>query len=262
MIEHVERRVLGALEFVSQATGARVAGPLQVEADGLTTRRNASGLVVLCAVRGLEAHDGAFLAPPATPAAKSIGIDLDIEDPGRHYLPRRARIELPRKAVTAGDPDSLLVPIRIELMPAPATPLAAAWTVLRVRVASASTPEPRKGIANAYLRATLALDAARVVTAMTDARGEGVLVVPGVDPVVATAGPIPLGTQFTAAVEVVLDGAVARPEDPTQPPPVPDPESIERRRAAADPAITVLPAVNVTMTSGATVYHAFEVPWP
>jgi hypothetical protein len=63
-------------------------------------------------------------------------------------------------------------------------------------------------------------------------------------------------------VEVVLDGAVARPEDPTQPPPVPDPESIERRRADADPAITVLPAVNVTMTSGATVYHAFEVPWP
>ena len=262
MIEHVERRVLGALEFVSETTGARVSGPLRIRADGLCTRRNASGLVVLWGARRLEAHNDAFLMPPASPLAKSIGFDLDIDDPAHRYLPRRAHIDLPRKAVTAADPDSVLVPIRIALMPAPATPVAAGWTVLRVRVAAAATPAPRKGIANAYVRATLALDTPRVVTAMTDARGEGVLVVAGVDPVVATAGPNPLGTQFTASVEVVLDSAVARLEGTAQPVPVPDPEAIEKRRAAADPAVTVLPSVDVTLSSGATEYHAFEVAWP
>lgn len=261
MIEDVERRVLGALEFVSAATGARVAGPLTIEADGLTTRRNASGLVVLWSARGLEAHDEAFSEPPGTPAVASVGFDLDIADPSHRYLPRRARIELPRKAAGESDPDSVLVPIRIPLMPAPATPVAGAATVLRVRVAALSTPPPRKGIANAYLRATLALDPPRVVTAMTDARGEGVLLVTGVDPVVATPGPEPLGTKFAASVEVVLDTAAARLEDSDAIPRA-DPEAIERRRAAADPAVTVLPAVPVELTSGGTQAHTFEVPWP
>lgn len=262
MIEHLERRVLGALEFVSAATGARVAGPLSIAADGLTTRRNASGLVVLWSASGLEAHNDAFLTPPATPVPKTVGFDLEIADPAHRYLPRRAHIDLPRKAATTADTDSVLVPIRIALMPAPDTAMAPAWTALRVRVAAVSTPEPRKGIANAYLRATLALDTPRVVTAMTDARGEGVLVVAGVDPIVATTGPNPLGTQFTASVEVVLDSAVTCLEGTKQPLPIPDPEAIEKRRVAADPAVKVLPSVAVTMTSGAIEYHSFEVPWP
>lgn len=261
MIEHVERRVLGALEFVSAATGARVAEPLRISADGLTTRRNASGLVVLWSARGLEPHNDVFLEPPGTPAVESVGFDLDIEDPSRRYLPRRAHIDLPRKAAPETDPDSVLVPIRIELMPAPATPTTGTATVLRVRVAAAATPVPRKGIANAYLRATLALDPPRLATAMTDARGEGVLVVAGVDPVVATPGPSPLGKEFDASVEIVLDSAVARLAD-SEAIPCPDPEEIERRRAAADPAVTVLPAAVVTLISGGTQTHTFEVSWP
>lgn len=262
MIEHVERRVLGALEFVSAATGARVAAPLRVAADGLTIRRNASGLVVLWRARGLDAHEDAFLAPPATPSPQSLGFDLDIDDPAHRYLSRRAHIELPRQAAPTSDPDSVLLPIRIALMPAPATPMAPAWTVLRVRVVAGSTPQPRKGIANAYLRATLALDKPRVVTAMTDARGEGLFVVPGVNPVVAMAGPQPLGRQFTASLEVVLDSAVARLEGMPEPLPRPDPEAIEKRRAAGDPAVMVLPAGDVAVTSGGREGRTFELPWP
>ena len=177
-MEFIDRRVLGALRFADAVTGATVAAPLRVRADGVRWIRNRRGWWVIASAPGLESHALSFEAPPNLPALESVPVVVRVADDTGRYLPRRVRVRLPRTSAQAraDDDDSLFRPIDVRLFRAPAAPLVAGWATVRV-----SAEEDGAPLGGALLRVVRASDPARVLgTGMTDARGEGVVPVPGI----------------------------------------------------------------------------------
>src|SRR4051812_36396509 len=136
VIEHDVRRVLGAIECVDGSTGARIAHPLQLQAMGTRFVRNVSGLYALVSWTSLATHADTFATPPATPAVGSQMLDVRITDPSGLYMPRDARMLLPRDAdpANAALPDSLFRPQRVALMRGATAPLGHNWSTLFVNV--------------------------------------------------------------------------------------------------------------------------------
>lgn len=242
MFERLERRALGAIEFVDAISGARIRDPLAVEAPDLTLAYNASALLVIRDAKGLAEYTEAFLEPPSTPAVESLPpFDLSVRDPRRRYLARTAQIKLPRKDAPVSDPLSLLKPIAIRLYPTSARAVDPLWAALRVFV-FVTVGNARIGVANALVRLTPALAGATALFAMTDARGEALLGVTAVPPVMAASGstdgaPNAVYTRnFSAALLVAVDNAVTRRGD-TVLLPVPNPEDMQARLAANNAAV-------------------------
>jgi hypothetical protein len=270
MRERLERRVLGAIEFVDAVTGARIAGPLRVSAGRLKLVLNRSALYVVREAPGLEPHTFAFEKPPAEPALESLSFTLTVEDPVGRYLSRSALIKLPRKDAAQSDAKSVLRPVAVSLFPGAALPARGAWAVLRLRVQVA---DGQVGIANALVTATPQVAGATPVSAMTDAHGEALLAVPGISPVLPTAGggappgppgpPQPVLTrEFGAALRIVLDRDVVRREDAPRPWPAPNPDEIERRRAAAEPRVLTVNPPAVQLTAGSSRRKVVDVALP
>lgn len=177
-VEHVDRRVLGAVRFVDAVTGADVDAPLRVDAAGVRWIRNRSGWWVAASAPGLEAHTLAFEAPPSAPPLGSVATELTVEDPTGRYLRRRAALALPRSADPrkAATPDSLFRPREVALFRAPAAAVAAGWAVVRASVSRGGAP-----LADALLRVVRKGDAQQVMgRGMTDARGEALVAVAGI----------------------------------------------------------------------------------
>ncbi len=268
MNELVERRVLGAIEFVSAVTGARILEPLKVDIDGVTPARNGRGLYVLRQARGLEQHTTSFQEAPDSPPEATVLLELKVEDPQRHFLPRVAEVRLPRSRAAAGDPGAALTPITIKLFPAAAAPTGANWALLRARVRIPGTEDI--GLVNALLRVAPQLPGANPVLAMTDARGEALVAVPGVPPVLPAAGGggggggggAVLTSDFPAAIEVVLDEEVVRLANATPPVPRPNPDTIETRLASSESGVSSVNAPAANLSAGKTVRMVIEAAWP
>jgi hypothetical protein len=242
MLERMEQRVLGAIEFLDAISGTRVRDPLTVDAPDLTLTRNASALLVICDAKGLAAHTEAFDKPPATPAVESLPpFDITVVDPQRRYLPRTAQVKLPRKDAPVADPLSVLKPIAIRLYPTSVRAVDPLWAALRVFV-FVTVDSHRIGVANALVRLTPSLAGATALFAVTDARGEALLGVTGVPPVMPASGstdgaPNAVYTRnFSAALLVAVDDAVTRRGDSVLLP-VPNPDDMQTRLAAANAAV-------------------------
>jgi hypothetical protein len=263
-VERLERRVLGAIEFVDAITGARVRAPLNVTGEGLRLARNASGLYVMLAAKGFEAYTQAFASPPQpSPGAPPV-FSVAVEDPRRRYLGRRLSFPLPRKNAPEHDADSALAPLVAELYPSAAMPVAANWALLRVSVRRAGHPET--GLGNVLVRLAPRPQGLSARMAITDARGEALLAVPGAPPVMPSEGggaeggePV-LTEQFTAALNAVSDPQAVRPEGGALL--LPDPQAILDRAQAPQPGVRLIAAPDVTLSAGRAAHALIEVPWP
>ncbi|HSW14536.1 MAG TPA: hypothetical protein VLI06_16935, partial [Solimonas sp.] len=224
MNELDDRRVLGALEFFSAASGARLRSPLQVHGAGLELQRNAGGLYVIRQAAGLQHHGIEFFAAPDTPAAETQSFELEVRDPQRAHAARRLSLRLPRPSQATPGNTSLLEPVRVPLLPARSFRGGPDWALLHARVLRSDDHRP---VANALLSLQTQVGGARSCDALTDGDGEALLCVTGVAPVLPGEGAnAALSREFTAQVTVVVDSEVA---DPAA---LPDPDRIASRRTA------------------------------
>uniref|UniRef100_A0A832A2S6 Uncharacterized protein n=1 Tax=Desulfacinum infernum TaxID=35837 RepID=A0A832A2S6_9BACT len=176
------RRILGAVDFVDLTTEMPVKGTLCVDIPGVRLMRNLSGRYIIHEAIGLEQHGPAFRAPPQDPPLQSLSFRGTVEDPSRRYLARSFTLVLPRDPDPA-HPDaepSLFRPVRVPLYPAPAAPPPPfRWSLVRVSldrlVGGRSMP-----LSGALVRITDSSGAVLLASGMTDARGEGLVLVPGI----------------------------------------------------------------------------------
>jgi hypothetical protein len=221
-------RVLGAVRMVDATVRSLVTAPLRVTADGVRIIHNRRGLYVVAEVPGSEAYSARFALPvppvaPLPPAMGSAAVTLAIVDPARRYLPRRATIALPRNPDpgSAEGPESLFVPIDVELFPAPTAGISAGWATLRLSVKRQGSED---GLPFAFARVRRASDGAVLGRGVADARGEMLIAVPGI-PVTSwspTAGAAVTTSTVSATLAACFDrNAVA---DPVA---YPDPQQLE-----------------------------------
>jgi hypothetical protein len=265
LVERIERRVFGAVEFIDDATGARVRDPLVLHADGLRLQPRADGLVVIREVDGEDAYTRAFEDPPLQPARQTFV--LHVGDPRGRWLPMRFRIQLPRWLAAPGQPvdpaDDALRPLALRLLPGPAAVLPPGWAVLRLRVA-VDGPGPDAalpGLANVLVEATPAVAGLAPRRALTDRHGEALVVVPGAPPVLPDGGPLGLSTEFALALVLVLDPEVVVPAG-TSEIPVPDLARIEQRRSDGVPGLRSVAAGPVSLSAGTRRRHLEKLTWP
>lgn len=176
MGENIDRRYLGALKCVDRAAGFHLTRLMQLQSDELEFIRNRSNLYVIKNAAGLESHVDAFDAAPDTPATGSLDFSVSVVDPSARYLPRAVEISLPRDADPANsdNADSIFNPIEVALYPSSNASLAANWSAVRVSV---TDPAP---VAGALLRVIRNSDDAVLSSGLTDRRGEGLVIVPGI----------------------------------------------------------------------------------
>lgn len=243
IIEADDRRVLGAIEFFSGPSGARIRRPLQLASGALELRRNASGLYVIWSASRLEMHASSFAAPPDSPAPESRVFEVDVADPQGAFAPRRLRLRLPRPLTVAEGSGSLLQAIRVALLPARTHALAPDWAVLRVRLLRENSSQPLR---NALLLLDTGIEGTRATPATSDADGEAVLIVTGAAPVLpGEGGDAALSQEFAASLTVVLDDEVLNQDVP------PDPDRIAQRRGTGASGVRVVAGLSALLSGGA-----------
>lgn len=239
-----DRRILAGIRFIDASTGEMVTVALTLRCDGLSFRRNRSGLHAVTGVASgtaggaaLAQHLTAFAEAPAEPAPGSVGFTVTVSDPGQAYIPRRFRLELPRG-------DDWRLPVEVTLHPAPAAPLGPNWSGVRAslnrRDGDATVP-----LAGARLTLLRNSDDKVLGRGFADRRGEVLAVAVGIPVIDFTAPSAPseparltpppaVGTK-TVAVRVEIHTG---PGDPWPP----DPAAIEAGGQAWEPvAGTLLP---------------------
>jgi hypothetical protein len=246
MLEDVDNRALGAVRFTDVVTSARLEGPIGVEAAGIATVRNRSGLYVIVKAPQLAAHIAAFQAVPAAPALGAAAVLLTVRPRRRDFLPRQVRLSLPRDPDPAHAlaADSLFQPIDVPLFRAPGARAEAGWASVRVSVRA---PAGGPGLANVYLRVLRTRDAVVLGRGLTDHRGEGVVFVAGLPLVNWNEGE---GEVSTSEVDVTLEGF-----RDSAAPSVPDPDRFEARLAGLPRA-----AVPLRLATGRELVAALELP--
>jgi hypothetical protein len=189
-LEAVDRRVIGALQFVDAVTGLPVVFPARIEVRGaeiagapvdlalheraIKLQQNRTGLVVIFSAPFFEGYSGTFEAPAAPPqtAADPLRLRLAIADAGSSYLPQAFAIDLPR-SLDPGAPTSMYDAVRIGLLRSPNAPVQDGWAVLRVRVSAAGTdpPAPLPGVLLRVFRLPRAAGDLPIGLGMTEWRG-------------------------------------------------------------------------------------------
>lgn len=196
----MERRVLGAVEFVDATTGATVRRPLRVQSTARTWWQR-SGLLVIADAPGLHEHTSAFARPPDQPPVGSVAVSLQVTDPGREYQPTTVELALPRSP----DPqaaDSVLRPVPLRLWRTGAAPASPNWTVYRATLLLAGTETPVVG-------ALVQLVAAgHTQQALSDATGQVTLALVG-QPLFTLEG----GGQLSRTLQASLSLHLPRPAD-------------------------------------------------
>lgn len=261
MIEVVDRRVFGAIEFIDDLSETRVLSPLQIDAPGVQVMRNRSGFYVLREVDGQDAYTRAFDNPPARPPRSELAVS--VQDPTQRYLPQRIGLALPRwlpdGAEALDDADNALKPVTVRLAPAAGMPLQSAWAVLRLKVAITGSAT---GLANVLVEAQPALPGFALRRSFTDRHGEAMVVIVSAPPFLPLAGP-PAGLtrEFAVALTLVLDRSVVRPSTATEFP-SPDPALILQRRTDGHADVRVVATGEQLFSAGTRRRRTDLVTWP
>lgn len=219
-LEHIDRRVLGALQFRDAVTGLRISTPLLVQGPGVRLIRNLSDLYVISGAPGFREYTRWFAPPPAAPTVAPATLELSVSDPGRGYLARRFNVALPRDIDPehAANADSIFQPINVDLFPAPAASTATGWAVIRASVVAAGS-DPPTPLPHALIRVVGQRngDEAVLGVGLADQRGEALVAVPGIAATnwdAAEDGPV-VSTEITVTVEALFDqnaGAIPNPD--------------------------------------------------
>ncbi len=261
MIELIDRRVFGAIEFIDDLSETRVLDPLRIDAPGVQVLRNRSGFYVLREVDGQDAYTRAFDDPPTRPARSEL--TLNVQDPAQRYLPQRIGLALPRwlpdGAEAVDDADNALKPVTVRLAPAAGMPLQSAWAVLRLKVAVSGSAT---GLANVLVEAQPALAGQPLRRSFTDRPGEALVVIVSAPPILPLVGP-PAGLtrEFAVALTLVLDRSVVRPSTATEFP-SPDPALILQRRTDGHADVRVVATGEQLFSAGTRRRRTDLVIWP
>jgi hypothetical protein len=155
VVEHVDRRVLGAFQFVDAVTQLPVRGPARVEVKSATIvggqdvpfleasvrpRQTRSGLWVITRAPLFDTYAETFEAPATPGGLGTLRLRIAVIDAGPHYLPQEFQFDLPRALQ-----DDIFEPQVVQLFRAPCAPILGGWAVLRVRVA-APNQDPLSGV--------------------------------------------------------------------------------------------------------------------
>jgi hypothetical protein len=204
--ENVDRRVLGAVNFVDAVTAATVTSPLVVQSS-LDVRQNRSGLWVVFGAPGLGPATSDFLPSGAWPAP--MPFPIAVRDPAGFYLPRRAMVNVPRALVPVTSAGSVFAPQAIALYPSAIAPMGPNWAVVHVSAVVAGTTPP-VGVGAAIIRVVRTSDAAVLGIGMLDDRGQGLAAVPGLGVRASSSGgSTVLSTTTDVTVELHFDAAAA-----------------------------------------------------
>jgi hypothetical protein len=176
MAEVVGRRILGAIRPLDAVTGAPIRTMLKLSGPGLAFQRTRTGAYAIIGAAGLEAHAGAFEAPPATPPAEALAFAVEIEDPDRRYLPAVTAIRLPRPWDPANGVRDLMEPIGVALAPSAARDLAPAWAGLLAVVRDEASNSVRGALVEVF---PAGATTGRLGWGLTESRGQALAAVPG-----------------------------------------------------------------------------------
>ena len=245
ILEHVDRRVLGAIRLVDAVSGAEIKESLDVRAEGVRFARNQRGYYVLFDAPGLQEHTHAFLTPPAAPPLGSIAVQLTVSDPAGRYMPRLAAITLPRDPDTQNveADNSLFRPMTVPLLPSPSMAVSSGWAAVRVTVLAEGARQP---LPRALLRVTRTVDGEPTLLGrgLSDSHGDALVAIAGI-PVTTWAeeeSESVIVTEIEATLQAVFDPAAG---------PIVDPDDLEARMedlASASAAINLASGQEVRMT--------------
>ena len=149
VVEHVDRRVLGAFQFVDAVTQLPVIVAAQVEArsaglvgggdvpllkESVRLRQTRSGFWAIMRAPFFDAYEETFENPetPDEVEGTSLRLRIAVADAGPNYLPQEFQFDLPRSLE-----DDIFEPLTVQLFRAPGAPVLGGWVVLRVRVSTA-----------------------------------------------------------------------------------------------------------------------------
>lgn len=219
ILEHVERRVLGAVIFIDATTGTRVRGPLRVEARGVRFVRNRSGCYVVFGAPGFRAYTDSFRVQPVVPdddgvALESVTFEMSVRDPQRRYLPRRSAIRLPLDPATTRPNEGawLFAPVEVRLFPSPGSNTVPGWAVIRATVREQGrTDRLPWSLIKVNREGTTNL----LAMGLADRRGEALVAVPGLPVTTSDTGVgRVLTSEIAVELEVVFDTRVRKVRDP------------------------------------------------
>jgi hypothetical protein len=224
LAENRDRRVFGAIRLVDEATGVAIDRPLRVTGNGMRIIRNLSKLYVIFAAPGLdvpgqEPYVASFAEPPALPAPGTVEINLIVEDPGGRFLPRTTTISLPRNPQDSPPETFLFKPVDIVMHRAPAAALRKNWSAIRVSLQTdaAGKAEP---VAGAMIRVIRSSDNSLLARGLTDRRGEGLVIVPGIPfcgySESGAAGGAVISRETAVHLELIVSPQKKWPPDPDQ----------------------------------------------
>jgi hypothetical protein len=247
IVDAIDDRILGAVRFLDAETRLPIQAALAVASTtaGVTIRKNGLGHHVIAGAPGLAAFAGSSsLPPPARPTPASFG--FTVADPGGRWLPRAFKMALPRDPApaNAGNADSVFSPALVSMFPSPSAPAAAGSALVRVSV----TDQTGAPLGGALVRVIAQADGSVKARGLTDARGEGLVLVPGIPVTSWSAGTGPvLSTAVDVTVEASYDPAARGVAGY-----VPDPDDLEARIAS----------LAKTTTPATTLASAEEVSFP
>ena len=166
VVEHADRRVLGAFQFVDAVTSLPITTAADVEvrsaalAGGgpaidvplhersVQLRQNRSGFQVIWRAPFFDEYCSSFVDPEdpdETPPGTRLRLRLALRNAGPHYLPREFEFNLPR-SIDPEEDDNVFEPVIVPLFRAPGAPVLGGWSVLRVRVTQEITNVPLPGV--------------------------------------------------------------------------------------------------------------------
>jgi hypothetical protein len=206
--EPVDRRVLAALAFAGPlGTPVRSAVSVRPLLPGVRTFPARDGLVVIARAPGLDAYTAFDLpADGLAPALGSLAVVLDLRPADAALGARRVTLKLPRDPnpnPDAGADASLLTPVSVTLLAAPAAQATALAAAVRVTLRRADD-------ARAVEQALVRLRPAGLPEqyALTDAAGEALFLVAGV-PLSSTAPGATVTPEIAGEVDAIVDPALA-----------------------------------------------------
>jgi hypothetical protein len=203
VIDTVDRRALGAFQFMDAVTGLPIVVPARVEVRGATIGgvpvnaarhehairilQNRRGVAVIFRAPFFDTYASTFDNPvaPAETAANPLRLRLAVVDAGPYYLPQEFQLDLPR-APDPDAPESVFLPQPVRLFRAPNAPVQDGWAVLRVLVTEAGTDPANAlpGVLVRIFRSPRAVGDPPIGEGMTDWRGditgEALVPIPGI----------------------------------------------------------------------------------
>ena len=211
MPDLAQTRVMGAVRFLDGTTLTKVNGNLNVQSPNVLVRRNRSNLFVIW------------------DAPASGAVVFTVSDPTSNYLSRQFTVTLPRDPdpTHASQATSIFQPQDVLLLPSPLAPASPGWAIIRASVKKAGTAT---ALAVALIRVANTSDHTLLAKGMSDARGEALVLVPGVPVTTFDSGTgAVMATEIDVSIQTIFDPALSG---------VPDPDDLDARKSALPSSTT------------------------